>query len=218
VQGHNLLQVMARCARRGQPFPFDVALFITSRMLSALQYAHDQEQIHGDVSPTNVMVTAEGKVQMVDFGIRIASTRLRGPAGLNRGLGRRFASYISPEQASGEPPTPQADVFVAGILLYELLTGRVLFSGVDEAKIVKTLAEGTYRVPVDVHRPDLHPGLVHLVRRALAPSADDRFPDARAFFDAIQELVLRMGLSLSRTFVKSLMQQLFPDLRSNYPA
>ncbi|MEO1335198.1 MAG: protein kinase, partial [Myxococcota bacterium] len=124
VEGHNLLQVMARCAHRRQPFPFDVALFMTCRTLCALQYAHDHDQTHGDVSPTNVMVTREGKVQLADFGIRMASTRLRSPAGLNRGIGRRFACYLSPEQAQGDGPSPQADVFVAGILLYELLTGH----------------------------------------------------------------------------------------------
>ncbi|MEL7238394.1 MAG: hypothetical protein AAGK78_05990, partial [Planctomycetota bacterium] len=57
---------------------------------------------------------------------------------------------------------------------------------------------------------------VRLVRQALAPAPKDRFPDARAFLNAIQELVLRMGLSLSRTFVQSFMRQLFPGLRSNY--
>ena len=209
VNGHNLLQVLARCGRRQMGFPTDVALFVVRRTLDALQYAHHQRQTHGDVSHTNVLLTHDGDVRLADFGLRLGSTRRRSPRGLNVGLGRGLASYLAPEQARGAPPSPSTDVFAVGILLYELVAGRLLFSGVEETAILDALADGSYVVPLEQYRPDLHPALTRLILQALAANPRQRFADAESFQKAIDDLVEQVGVHLCPSFLKSLMSQLF---------
>ncbi len=211
VRGRNLLEVLARCGRRKMGFPTDVALLVVRRALDALEHAHAKRQTHGDLSHTNVLLTLDGDVMVADFGLRLASTRRRSPRGLDVGLGRGLASYLAPEQARGGAPSPSTDVFALGILLYELVTGRVLFSGADESQILEAVAEGSYEVPLEQHRPDLHPALTRLILTALAPDPRDRFADAGAFQAAIDELVDQLGVNLSRVLLNSFMGQLFSD-------
>ena len=211
VPGYNLLQVLGRCGRRQMGFPTDVALYIIGHALEALQHAHQQMQTHGDLCHTNVLLTLDGSVQLADFGLGLASTRRRSPRGLNVHLGKGLASYIAPEQARGAAPTPATDVFAVGILLYELVAGRLLFSGADEMPIIDALADGSYVVPLERHRPDLHPALTRLILRALAADPRDRFVDATSFRAAIDELAAEVGVDLSRTFLSSLMGRLFDD-------
>ena len=214
VHGHNLLQVLARCGRRQMGFPTDVALFVVRKTLEALQYAHGNRQTHGDLSHTNILLTHDGDVRLADFGLRMASTRRRSPRGLNVGLGLGLASYLAPEQARGGPPSPSTDVFAAGILLYELVAGRVLFSGSEEATIIEALVDGTYVVPLEQYRPDLHPALTRLILRALAADPKERFVDALSFQNAIDELVTQVGVNLSRSFLRGLMDELFGDVQN----
>ena len=209
VQGHSLLQVLARCGRRKMGFPTDVALFIIRQALDALHYVHGKQQTHGDLSHTNLLLGRDGEVRIADFGLGLASTRRRSPRGLNIGLGRGLAAYVAPEQVRGAPPSPSTDLFAVGILLYELVAGRVLFSGADEDPILDALAEGAYAIPLEDHRPDLHPALTRLIRTALAPDPADRFENAASFGSAIDELVSKVGVQLSATFLESLMGQLF---------
>ncbi len=214
IRGYNLLQVLARCGRRQMGFPTDVALFVVRQTLQALQYAHRHRQMHGDLSHTNVLLTLDGDVRLADFGLRMASTRRRSPRGLNVGLGRGLASYLAPEQARGAPPSPSTDVFAAGILLYELVAGRVLFSGSEEDAIIDTLVDGSYIVPLEQHRPDLHPALTRLILQSLAADPRDRFVDAQSFQDAIDDLVTQVGVNLSRSFLRGLMDELFGDVQN----
>ena len=209
VQGFNLLQVIAQCSKLEIGFPTDVALFVIRRTLTALHYAHQARQTHGDVSHTNVLLTHDGDVQLADFGLRLASTRRRSPAGLNVHDAVGLTSYLAPEQARGAPPSPSSDVFAVGILLYEMIAGRRLFSGGTETPILEALAAGSYVVPLDRYRPDLHPALRRLILRALAADPRDRFPDAQAFKLAIDDLTNQVGVTLSRSFLQSMMEQLF---------
>ncbi len=209
VPGYSLLHVLGRCARQQMGFPTDVALFIVRRALAALAYAHDQGQWHGDLGHTNIIVTSDGSVRLTDFGLRLVSTRRRSPRGLTVGPGRGLAAYIAPEQARGGPVSPATDIFAVGIVLYELISGRRLFSHANEAKIIDTLSRGTFEVPIDRYRPDLHPALKRVLIKALAPEAKDRFSDATSFVTAIDDLVDQVGITLSRVFLKSLLEQLF---------
>ncbi len=217
VRGHNLLRVLARCGQKRLGFPTDVALFIVQRVLSALEYAHALRDpqgrplllAHGDLCHSNVLLTVDGQVQVSDFGLGTFSTRRRTPRRLNAGVGKRFSSYLAPEQVRGEPADAAADIFAVGVLLFELVSGHILFTGTDEDVLLERLAAGKYEVPLERYRPDLHPMLAWIVRTALAPEPEERFSSAASFSRAIDELLSRVNARLDRYFLNNLMQRLF---------
>jgi serine/threonine protein kinase len=217
IRGKNLLRVLARCGQKRLGFPTDVALYIVMRALDALEYAHRVEArgarirvLHGDLSHSNILLTGAGEVLVSDFEMSCASTRRRTRKGLNRSAGGKgYSSYISPEQARGEPTDERSDVFSLGVVLYELVTGHLLFNAATEAAILEVLATERYDVPLDFHRPDLHPTLAKIVKQALSSRPEDRFDDAVAFKLAIQELLDEVGAVLHPQLLASFMEQLF---------
>jgi serine/threonine-protein kinase len=216
IRGKNLLRVLARCGQKRIGFPTDVALYIVMRALDALEYAHAVESregritvLHGDLSHSNILVTGRGEVLVSDFEMSCASTRRRTRRGVNRGGGKGYSSYISPEQARGETTDPRSDVFSLGVVLFELVTGHLMFNAATEASILEQLGTETFEVPLDRHRPDLHPGLAAIVKRALAAKADDRFSCAAEFKDAIRELLAKVGANLQPLFLANFMEMLF---------
>lgn len=209
IPGHNLLRVLGRCGQKKVGFPTDVALYVMQCILRALDHAHKTSGPHGDLAHTNVLLAMDGVVKVSDFGLALASTRRRTPGGANIGFGRGYTCYLAPEQVRGDPATPASDIFQAGTLLYELVTGHVLFSAAREAPVLERLASGVYPVPLDRHRPDLHPDLRDILVRALAAHPGDRFDDAKDFLLAIHQLVERVQVQLDPLFAQKLMGQLF---------
>ena len=132
VEGFDLNDLLRRCARSRIPLPVDFALLIVMEALRGLGYAHrltDDDRkpigiVHRDVSPSNVLISFEGEVKLCDFGIARANdmTDL-----LSEDVIKGKAGYMSPEQARGEPLDARADLFAAGIVLWELLAGRKLY-------------------------------------------------------------------------------------------
>ena len=217
VRGYNLLKVLARCGQKRLGFPTDVALFIVQRVLDALAHAHGLSTprgeplavVHGDVSHSNILISPEGHVRLSDFDMGPASTRRRTPNGLNVGVGRGYSSYFSPEQARGEPADERSDLFSVGVILYELVTGHILFNAEEESGLLEQIAGGRYAIPLDRYRPDLHPMLAWIIRTALAPEPAERFASAASFSASIDELLGRVNARLERQFLHSLMQRLF---------
>lgn len=217
IKGHNLLRVLARCGARRIGFPTDVALYIVRTILLALEHAHSRTAkdgrplpvIHGDLGHTNVLLTLEGEVRLTDFALGLGTTRKRTEAGTNQGLGKGFTSYLAPEQIRGEAPSPATDLFGVGILLYELVTGRVLFTGPREEALLETVGAGRYEVPLDRHRPDLHPQLAAIIRQALRADATARPQDARAMIIAIDQLLENVRCQVGPNFLRNLMTRLF---------
>ncbi|RME28008.1 MAG: serine/threonine protein kinase, partial [Deltaproteobacteria bacterium] len=135
VHGQDLTRVRRALHERGRTLPVDLALYCAVRVLRALAYAHERADAHGrplglvhrDVSPHNVLVSFQGEVKLVDFGI----ARLEGDVVQSQLPGGGKYAYMSPEQASGLPLDGRSDVFSAGILLWELLVGHRLFQHPD---------------------------------------------------------------------------------------
>ncbi len=152
------------------------ALRIASEVADALAYAHSRSVVHRDIKPHNVLLTEEGSVKVADFGI----ARTLDATGLTR-TGGVFGSahYLSPEQARGDPAGPRSDLYALGVLLYEMLAGRVPFEG--EAPVAVALKH-LHESPPDLHqiRPDLSPATVTAVRRLLAKVERDRYETAAA--------------------------------------
>jgi len=149
---------LKRLIRAGAPFSIDRALSIAIKICAGVGYAHRAGLVHADVKPQNVLVTENDKVKVTDFGIAQALS-------VTQPLERQrivwgSPHYFSPEQAQGEPPTPASDVYAIGIVLFEMLTGRLPFVGADQQELA--LAHIRETPP---HASDLNPNVpVHLDR------------------------------------------------------
>ena len=175
VDGHTLRELMSS-GRRLLP---ERALEIMDGVLSALDYSHAHGIIHRDIKPGNVMLTRNGDVKVMDFGIARAvadsqATMTQGNAVMGT------AQYLSPEQARGEVVDARSDLYSAGCLLYELLTGRPPFQGENAVSVAyQHVSENP--VPPSQMDPAVPPALDALVMKSLAKNAQDRYQTANEF-------------------------------------
>ncbi|HYH27732.1 MAG TPA: Stk1 family PASTA domain-containing Ser/Thr kinase [Actinomycetota bacterium] len=171
VRGPNLRGVLSHYG----PLLPSQAVDAASQMLSALEQAHRQGIVHRDVKPENVLVTPEGVVKMADFGLAraLAESRVTTAPGTVTGT----VQYLAPEQIEGEPADQRTDLYATGIVLYELLVGRVPFTGETSVAIAyKHLRE---RVPrPSIANPMVPPILDRVVLEATEPDRDRRVQDA----------------------------------------
>jgi serine/threonine-protein kinase len=171
VEGFDLAALLKRCSKEKVALPTELALHAVSELLGALEYAHKKDVVHRDVSPSNVLVSFDGEVKLCDFGIARANAAIsEQPSEAIQGK----AGYMSPEQARGEVLDGRADLFAAGIILWELLAGRKLYRGGD--LIEQARAADVPELPAR-GLPD-EPKLHAIVSRALARNRDDRYATA----------------------------------------
>ncbi len=172
ISGENLKSLI----RKEAPFSINRSLRIALQICEALQHAHENNIIHRDIKPHNILLTADDRVKVTDFGI----ARAISDAGFTQtGVVMGSVQYFSPEQAKGSPVGPQSDLYALGCVLYEMLTGEVPFNGESPISIaLKHIQENPY--PIEKLRPDLPPEVTRLVHKALAKNLDERYPSARA--------------------------------------
>ncbi|WP_307360449.1 Stk1 family PASTA domain-containing Ser/Thr kinase [Microbacterium murale] len=182
VQGRQLKEIIAE-----GPVPVEDAVRYVDGILEALDYSHRAGVVHRDIKPGNVMVTAAGKVKVMDFGIaRAVSDSSSTVAETTQIIGT--AAYFSPEQAKGEPVDARADLYSTGIVLYELLTGRQPFRGESPVAVAYQHVSETPLAPTEVN--DQSPGALDpIVLRALAKDPYQRYPDAAHFRAALDDAV-----------------------------
>src|SRR4051812_44309998 len=157
------------------------AIDLTIQILRAARFAHKRGIIHRDLKPHNVIVDAEGRAKVTDFGIAKAGASDMTQTGSIMGT----AQYLSPEQAQGHAVSAQSDIYSVGIILYEMLTGRVPFEGESAVTIaLKQVSEQP--VPPSQLNPAVTPALEAAVMRALEKDPAQRYPDADAFIAALQ--------------------------------
>jgi serine/threonine protein kinase len=184
VDGADLFDVLVRCSERQVELPVAVCAHIAKEIARALDHAHGKTArdgtplgiVHRDVSPHNVLVSRSGEVKLVDFGIAKAVTKVFQTA---TGVIQGKYHYMSPEQASGESIDGRSDVFSAGIVLYELLTGRMLYREVDLHRLLVKARRADIAPPSRV-RAGVPPELERIVMRALARQPIDRYQSAGA--------------------------------------
>jgi len=179
VAGRTLRDIL----REGRKILPERALEITSGVLSALDYSHRAGIIHRDIKPGNVMLTPSGDVKVMDFGIARAMSDSNTMTQTAAVVGT--AQYLSPEQARGETVDSRSDVYSAGCLLYELLTGRPPFVGDSPVAVAYQHVREPARPPSD-HDTDLPPAVDAIVMKSLAKRLEDRYQSAAAMRSDIE--------------------------------
>ena len=167
VEGENLKQLVTREGA----LPVGTVIDLGIQIAQALEAAHERGVVHRDIKPQNVLLAEEGRVKVTDFGI----ARSRGTEGLTlTGTIMGTSDYIAPEQAKGEPAGEASDIYSLGVVLYELLTGRVPYEA--ESPVAVAMRHVHDPIPsVRSVRPEVPPRLDAAVRRALAKEPRDRF-------------------------------------------
>jgi serine/threonine protein kinase len=166
-----------------------VAVRIMCELLSALDFAHEAGIIHRDIKPANVMIDAEGRAKLMDFGV----ARINDAEGTNAertalGIMVGTPAYMSPEQAQGQTIDHRTDIFSAGVILYQFLTNEKPFTGTGAWAIAKKIVMEDPPAPSTLNGA-LSPDFDKVVRKALAKSPDSRYAKAREFAEALQRVV-----------------------------
>jgi tRNA A-37 threonylcarbamoyl transferase component Bud32/tetratricopeptide (TPR) repeat protein len=168
----------------GEAVGIDEAIDIVSQIASGLAKAHESEILHRDVKPANVLLTSDGHAKIVDFGL----AKLSGATRVTRtGTTVGTVTYMSPEQARGEDLDARSDVFSAGVVLYELLTGRLPFPGDQEAAVIYSITNADPE-PLTAHRQDLPADAQRVIDKALAKDRDDRYDSASELLADLKRL------------------------------
>jgi serine/threonine-protein kinase len=217
LRGQPLHRVHHRAQALSGGLPVGVAVAIAVEMLEGLAYAHDAVDydgaplavVHRDISPHNVFVQYDGRVKVLDFGIAKANTQ---ESRTRTGLVKGKFGYMAPEQALAQPVDRRADVWSAGVVLWELLTGARLFKGNSEgATLNLTLSS---EVPsVRSRRPDVPPALDAIVHTALSRELARRYPSAQAMKEELERWLESADHHLGFRSVALVMDALFDGER-----
>jgi serine/threonine-protein kinase len=211
VEGYDLNALLRRCSQTKTPLPMEFALRIVCDALAGLDYAHRAKGedgrplglVHRDVSPSNILISLEGEVKLCDFGIAHANeVALRDGRAPRVGVQvdeaiKGKAGYMSPEHARGEAIDARADVFAAGIVLWELLSGRRLYRLEGMRPPLLEQARRAEIPPIPERGLPDEAGLHAIAIRALARERDARYPSAAAMLRDLEEYVVRAKLSAS---------------------
>ena len=172
------------------PAPVHVAIDYARKILDALRFSHRNGIVHRDIKPHNVIVDAEGRVKVTDFGIARAGTSQMTEVGSIIGT----AQYLSPEQAKGAPVDQTSDLYSVGIVLYELLTGKVPFTGDSPVEIAMKHISAIPEPPSSL-RPDIPEDLDLIVLRALGKTPEERYPSAEEMDKDLARVAQGLGVS-----------------------
>jgi serine/threonine protein kinase/predicted ATPase len=219
VEGIDLLQLLQEAAKARQRLPYGLSAYIVQQLAKGLDYAHRKADefgeplgiVHRDVSPQNILLSWDGSVKIVDFGIARARD-VHEEEGVIKG---KYA-YMSPEQARGEPVDCRSDVFAAGIVLFELVCARPLFHGKSKDTLERVRAGGIPR-PGEL-APELPETLERIIMRALAFHRADRFQTARELQQELGRFQLewgkRTGALIDSGSLAQALAQLVPNERT----
>lgn len=214
VDGKDLRSSMHRAAELRRPMDVADAAYLMARAVDGLDHAHvatapdgtPLRLVHRDFSPSNILVSYDGSVRIIDFGIAKADVDRELTA---KGIIKGKVRYMSPEQAQGDPKlTGQSDVFSAGSVLYELLTGRVAFSAINEVDLIYAVRRAS-PTPLRELAPQVPEALVSIVERAMAKKREDRFANAGALRDALVTFLRAYAPGYRRTRLANHMKALW---------
>ena len=216
VPGKDLRAVQERLRRRGEKIPLPLAAYVVGKVCEGLDYAHRKRDaagrelniVHRDVSPQNVIISYEGEVKLVDFGIAKAANKItKTQSGILKG---KFG-YMSPEQVRGLPLDRRSDIFAAGVVLYELCTGERLFTGSSDFSVLEKVQQAKITRP-SVAMPDMPERLETVILKALAREPEERYQHAADLsMDLTRFLIEHLTRSVTRDDISAFMKTTFPD-------
>ena len=215
VHGETVRSVVHRAQALGRSLPLTAVLSIIAGAAAGLHHAHGRAApdgqplgiVHRDVSPSNLMVSYEGHVKVVDFGVAKTARRT---GETQRGTVKGKIAYLSPEQSVGDPVDRRSDLFSLGIVLWEMLTGARLYQRPSDLLTMTAIVHEP-PPPPSSRRPELTREVDDLVLRLLAPRAADRFQTAAELIEAIEQLAVRTSAALSSTAIRHLTRELFGE-------
>ncbi len=216
IEGEDIRTIVREMKRKNVlEFPLEHALAIVMGLCAGLAYAHDKRGVdgrplgivHRDISPQNIVVTFTGDIKVVDFGVAKSLHAVEDSKG---GHLKGKVPYMSPEQANGEEIDFRSDIFAAGVILFELTTGKRLFKSSSEYDTLKLICESEYPLPSDV-APNYPAPLERIVMKALAKNRDARYASARDMQAELEAFVRHERLPVSTVTMASWMQSLFAE-------
>lgn len=215
VDGTNLKKLMQKLKDRNQILPVEQSIFIIMEMCRGLSYAHGLKDakgrslgiVHRDVSPPNVLLSREGEVKIVDFGLAKASSQLETT---DPGVVKGKYAYLSPEAASGKPVDLRMDVFCCGIVLYELLTGQRLFLGNSDIETIKNVRKGVVP-PMQQFNANIRPELENIVRTALAVDPNQRYQTCDDLAESLAHFLFSTQLKVTGFDIRRTLEHAIGD-------
>ncbi len=205
VPGHTLHDVLARLDERSERLAPELAAAVMAECCAGLDHAHALHVVHRDVSAKNIMISFDGRVKLLDFGIaKAVGSRPTTKPGKVRGT----SGYIAPEQVKNDPVTGTADLWALGVNLYRLLTGVLPFKGANDFQVFMAITDGT---PLAVRelRPDAPEALCDVVDRCLKKAPAERFSSAMGLRAELEKYL--DAHPAGEADLKALMERLYPD-------
>jgi serine/threonine protein kinase/predicted ATPase len=196
VEGDDLARVLSACDRAGKPLSIGEAVYIAVEVAKGLHYAHQRKDefgaelsiVHRDISPQNLLISVDGTVKIVDFGIAKATS----VAEENPEQVKGKFSYMSPEQASGQPVDHRSDLFSLGVVIFELVCGRSLFKQTTHEETL-SLVKSAVVPDISNLNADVPEQLEHLLYKVLARKPDERFQSARELQVELTRVLYSLG-------------------------
>ena len=215
VFGQNLGAILSKVAERDQIMPLNLTIEIISAVLCGLDHAHNAQDrngnflniVHLDMNPNNILISYEGKIKVVDFGIANANytKKLKGDAGI-----QGTYAYLSPEQCGGHAVDRRSDIFSVGIILYEMLTGKPLYKNLDNDMAIMNSILYDEIEPINELMPDIDPNLAKIVMKALEKNPNRRYASAMDMREDLQLVYNSLEFDPNSEMLPAFVKKLFP--------
>lgn len=225
VNGTDLAHVNQRLRNRKEALPFELACFVLVEVLRGVHHAHSAVDhdgkplgaVHRDINPSNILVAKSGHVKLANFGVVRMRERIQ--ANTEPGLVKGRYAYLAPEYIAGEDCAVQADIYAAGIILFEMLSGRECFTGGTAYEVMwKIVNKGVpmYRL----QREGVPEGLQRIVQRATAADPERRYNTARDMANALEAWLMRSGRHATSWMLSVFFDrhELFPEGEKRFSA
>ncbi|HYO74108.1 MAG TPA: protein kinase [Archangium sp.] len=215
IPGRDMRAIFDRCRKKGEPAPVPLVAYVVSKMCEGLDYAHRKKNnqgqdltiVHRDISPQNILISFEGEVKVIDFGIaKAVGKATKTQAGILKG---KFG-YMSPEQIRGLPLDRRSDIFAIGVCLYEMLTGERLFVGDSDFSVLEKVRKAEVAPPSTYNRR-IPEALEKIVLKALARDVDERYQYANELGDDLQRFLLTSDSIFGRKDLMQYMKSTFAE-------
>ncbi len=215
VHGANMREVLVRCSQRGRRLPLAAAVGVGVGAASGLDHAHSRKDaegrplgiVHRDVSPSNLMLSFEGVVKLVDFGVAKAMSH---SSVTQSGTVKGKVSYLSPEQCRGRAVDHRSDLFALGIVLYEMTTTKRLYRRSSDFETMSAIVNEVPEPP-SRYNPEISPSLDALILRALEKDPAHRQQSAGELLEELEDIAHKEGMAISSSQLRRQMRELFGE-------